>query len=119
MEIDWDSALYILLVTALTTSPALLAIPWIWFTKSPKVRCILRFVLLAAITVPVASAGLFALATGLCDQGHIDQQFAECGWIPSAVSGYGSLSLWYLFVALPPLLGLVCVWIEFRHWRNG
>ncbi|MCK4861275.1 MAG: hypothetical protein KAS85_05115 [Rhodobacteraceae bacterium] len=67
-------------------SPALIVLPWAWFTRIEKVRAILIRAFIAVLIVPFLIEGLVALFDSICTKGSFFQPYGDCGIVPDSLA---------------------------------
>ena len=71
--------MFYLALWGMLLSPALIALPWAWFTRLEKVRTILIRAFIAVLVVPFLLAGLYELFDRICTEGNFFQPYGDCG----------------------------------------
>ena len=109
--VDWDSAFFIFVVGWFFASPAILALIWAYVTRNRSVRKKLMLASALLVLFPFLSAGVFAFLTTQCAKGHIDQSFADCGWISDElINSLGFILVyWGLLLGPAAVLGLAAL----------
>ena len=67
-------------------SPALIALPWAWFTRIEKVRVILIRAFIVVLIVPFLIEGLVTLFDSICTKGNFFQRYGDCGIVPDSLA---------------------------------
>ena len=114
-----DTALLVLLVWLVIASPALLLLPWILFTRTSRVRKILFGAFTAALFTPFAVALITDWLGTICERGHIDEYFGDCGVVSDTMAYFLQL-LPVLVFLLPAFAAAVyCTNLEIQRFRSS
>ena len=114
-----DTASLVLFVWLVIVSPALLLLPWILLTRISRVRKILFGAFTAALFTPYAVALITDWLGTICERGHIDEYFGDCGVVSDSMAYFLQISPALVFL-IPAFMAVIyCVILESRRFNRS